>query len=353
MRTILTTVGISLISPAKHDGKKPNNQDLANYLRHTSAVVASAETNSLSRILRTCDDSIIFLHSQTEDSKLCAKALCTYYKSMGYRSIFKVIPDLTYKESSFKVKGLRSLVSTLIQLIRDHKTSDNEVLINATGGFKAEMAYANLIGLLFNVPVFYIHEAFRDIIEMPAPPIGWDYSLIADHEEFFEWITSDLSSTGRVNERLRALTQSDEVRFLLEEEDGHTLLSPTGEVFFEAFRERQTNYSATPIWLSNNAQTAYNKAAPNVKGLFARTLRKLRDPQLRNSGSGQVGNCDCLVYPRGNRTERLFWFEGEDGNPKVCELARHSDTSYEDLINRGIVKSSYTAFDKWADPEAS
>ena len=70
-----------------------------------------------------------------------------------YKASVEKIPDLDYEESRFKVKGLRSLVSTLIKLVREYNAS-GEVSINATGGFKAEMAYANLIGLLFNVPVF-------------------------------------------------------------------------------------------------------------------------------------------------------------------------------------------------------
>jgi len=72
------------------------------------------------------------------------------------------------------MRGLRSLVATLISLIRKERAGGREVLVNATGGFKAEIAYATLVGLLFDVPVYYIHEAFQDIIEMPPTPIGWD-----------------------------------------------------------------------------------------------------------------------------------------------------------------------------------
>ncbi len=348
MRTILTTVGISLIAPNKHGGNNPDDQALSNYLRHTDPVIASAETNSLSRIL-TEDDAIVFLYSQTEKGKLCAEALCTHYESKGYTVKLQEIPNLTYTESSFKVKGLRSLVSTLIELVQKYKSGGSgEVLINATGGFKAEMAYANLIGLLFNVPVFYIHELFKDIIMMPAPPIGWDYSLIADHEEFFEWITDDYRPTPEVTPRLNGLPE--EIGFLLADEEGFTSLSPAGEVFFQAFRERQVSYAYAPVLLSENAKNTYENSNPATQKLFDRTLRKLRDPQLRNSGSGQVGNCDCRVYPRGNRTERLFWFEGEDEHPHVCELALHNDESYEGLIKRGISKDTYSAFDIWNDP---
>ena len=43
------------------------------------------------------------------------------------------------------------------------------------GRLDARSPDATLVGLLFDVPVYYIHEAFRDIIEMPPTPIGWDY----------------------------------------------------------------------------------------------------------------------------------------------------------------------------------
>ena len=351
MRTILTTVGISLISPNKHGGKTPNDQDLANYLSRANPAEASAETNSLSRIPDfNSNDSIVFLCSDTEQGKLCAEVLEKHYNKK-YMASVKVIPGLTYKESKFKVQGLRSFVSTLINLVREHKKS-GEVLINATGGFKAEMAYANLIGLLFNVPVFYIHELFKDIIEMPAPPIGWDYSLIADYEDFFEWINEDFQKTAQVDNRLQKLPQEihQEIRFLLEDEEGFTLLSPTGEVLFEAFREQQASYASVPVWLSREAQSTYNSAVQSKKVLFDRTLRKLRSRPLRNSGSHQVDNCDCRVYPSGHRNERLFWFEGVDGNPHVCELAFHNDESYERLINQGVNKSEYQNFEEWNDP---
>ena len=346
MRTILTTVGISLLSPHKHDGETLNYDQLINYLREADPVAASAETHSLSHILKK-EDRIIFLHSETKNGELCAKALSWYYKYQKYNATIEKIPNLTYAESSFKVKGLRSFVSTMIELVREHKAT-SEVLINATGGFKAEMAYANLIGLLFDVPVFYIYEAFQDIIMMPSPPIGWDYSLLANYEEFFEWIDDDYRKTSEVNKWLQNLPE--EVRFLLEEEDEFTSLSPTGEVFFEAFRARQASYSSIPIWLSSKAEETYKKSDATTQQLFDRTLRKLRDPQLRNGGSGQVPNCDCLVYPRGNRRERLFWFEGEAENPHVCELASHTDESYENLIDRGVKKSTYNDFQEWKDP---
>jgi putative CRISPR-associated protein (TIGR02619 family) len=327
--------------------EQPDDQQLAHYLRCTDAAKASAETNSLSRLLTEGDDRIVFLRSQTDEGKQCAEVLARHYENKGHETRVIEVPYLTYAEKSFKMRGLRSLVATLIDQIRREKAQGREVLINATGGFKAEIAYATLVGLLFDVPVYYIHEAFRDIIEMPPTPISWDYSLLANCEEFFEWIDADLRPTAEVDTRLRGMP--DEIRLLLAEEEGFTLLSPAGEAFYEAYRDRVAQAKPEPILLSAQAWDTYRSAASEVRQLFDRALKKLRLPELRLSGSDRVRNCDCLVYPKGHRDERVFFFESEDGSVRVCELARHSDQSYERLITRGVRRDDYHDFQPWRE----
>lgn len=347
-RTIITTVGTSLLTNAQRDlrlpqEKLPDPTELAQYLRRTPPEKASAETNSLSRLLQK-GDHVIFLRSQTEEGQRCAEALARHYENQGHPSHVVEVPDLTYTESRFKMRGLRSLVATLIEHIRKEQGKGRQVLINATGGFKAEIAYATLVGLLFDVPVYYIHEAFRDIIEMPPTPIGWDYSLLADHEEFFEWISTDLRETREVDARLRGLPE--EVRLLLVEEEGYTLLSPAGEAFYEAYRGRKEAAARTPVWLSEAAWRTYHNAAPDVQERFRQILEKLRMQEVR-ARSEIMRNSDCLVYPRGHKDERVFFYEDEGGSVYVCELARHSDKSYERLLERGVWRAHYGGWQRW------
>lgn len=345
--TILVTVGTSLLSNAKRDLREehPGDQQLADYLRHTDARKASAETNSLSQLLHE-GSRVIFLHSQTDEGRQCAEALRRHYEGQGYDARLQEVRDLTYVESRFKMRGLRSLVATLIDLIRHERQQGRQVLINATGGFKAEIAYATLVGLLFDVPVYYIHEAFRDIIEMPPTPITWDYTLLANYEEFFEWLNSDLRPSPDVDLRLRELP--NKIRLLLVEEEGYTLLSPAGEAFYEAYRERLVQAEYVPILLSAQARKTYHMSAPDVRQLFDRALHKLKLKELWITGADRVRNCDCLVFPKGHRDERVFFFEGEDGSVRVCELARHSDGSYARLIVRGVRRDAYTDFQRWS-----
>lgn len=353
MRTILVTVGTSLLSNARQDlGLKTEELDeqrLSCYLRSTSLEKASAETNSLSRILQE-GDRIVFLHSQTEEGKKCAEVLRRHYEKQRYQVDLQEVSDLAYTESRFKMRGLRSLVAALIEHIKKERCQGRGVLINATGGFKAEVAYATLVGLLFDVPIYYIHEVFREIIEMPPMPLSWDYSLLANYEEFFEWIAADLRPTGEVDQKLRGLPE--EVRLLLTEEEDYTLLSPAGEAFYEAYRDRLQSAEAVPILLSPSAWRTYEDAEPSIQQSYSRVLSQLRLREIRVSNSRRVGESDCLVFPEGHRDERVFYYEGDDGSIRVCELGRHSDKSYEGLIKRGVLRSNYPEekFRKWTTP---
>ena len=181
---------------------------------------------------------------------------------------------------------------------------------------------------------------------MPPTPISWDYSLLAEHEDFFEWVYEEARPTAAVDERLRH--RPAELRLMLIEVEDTTILSPTGEAFWEAYLDRLRDSQSVPVLLSAAAKAAYDGAEPSIRELFGRTLAKLRLNELRISGSDRVGNCDCLVFPKGHRTERLFYYE-EDGHVRVCELARHSDQSYERLIEKGVLRSNYSNFTVWVE----
>lgn len=89
MRTILVTVGTSLLTNAERElGKKTkelSDAQIAKYLEIAEPEKASAETNSLSRLLQE-NDRIIFLHSATKEGERCAQLLKNYYKKKTLQS---------------------------------------------------------------------------------------------------------------------------------------------------------------------------------------------------------------------------------------------------------------------------
>ncbi len=244
------------------------------------------------------------------------------------------------------MRGLRSLVATLVEIIRKEREAGREVLVNATGGFKAEIAYATLVGLLFDVPVYYIHEAFKEIIELPPTPISWDFSLIDTYVDFFDWISADLRPTPEVDRRLRPLP--DEIRLLLVEEEGYTMLSPTGEAFYEAYLARVEAERPTPIYLHQRAVRALDSAEPLVRQVLHERLKRLRVPEMRKQNSHSVRGSDCLAYPSGNVAERILYYTDERDNVRVCEVFwDHSD--YENALAKGVHRADYPdeEFHEW------
>ena len=361
MRTIISTVGKSLWGNFCRTQKKdqPTEQELANYLRHEDEKKASAETNALSRLIKQ-DDRLVFLHSATDEGRKCARILAGYYENKGFTALEEEITDLDYQESKFKMKGLRFLVEKLISLIKQERNNRREVLINATGGFKAEIAYATMLGLLMKVPVYYIHEVFNDIIEMPPSPIDWDYSFIADFEDFFSWLDADLRPTKKVEKRLNRIQNRlksrskvgrkrsiRDLRMLLSEEEGYTMLSPTGRSYFQSYREFVSGASKSTLLFSEQAHKQFAKMDPDQKEKFKQVFQKLSIRKLWPSGAAQKKG-DCLVYPQGHVDERVFFTDdNEKDRIYILELTRHSDDSYEKKLNSGGVwTENYGDFDE-------
>ncbi|MCK9263945.1 MAG: putative CRISPR-associated protein [Deltaproteobacteria bacterium] len=347
-RTIISTVGTSLIKNAAQKigaDKARNKVGLIRYLQDEPQEKASAETNALSRVVQQ-DDRLVFLHSHTVDGLICAQALCAYYQKASHECEAIEIQNLTYTETSFKMRGLRSLVAEMINNINKERALKREVLINATGGFKAEIAYATLVGLLFDVPVYYIHEAFTDIIEMPPTPISWDMNLLADHEEFFVWINKDLQKASMVEKRLAGLPEK--IRLLLCEEDGFCMLSPAGEVMWRAYGKHLAELPEGTVFLSAAARRTLAQAPTSTQEVMRATLHKLASPTLRRGGSCQTSPSGCMIYPRGNRPIRVFYYELDD-KARVCELASHIDGSYERLLKKGVKRSNYKNFEPYYD----
>lgn len=248
MRTLIVTVGTSLLTNRDEEGtvvKRPwagwrrgspmPELDLAlEYLRRANPVQASAETNTLQALPLAERDRIAWLHSDTEEGKWCAEVLKDHFKTQGYPGDLYRISGLAYREATFTGRGLRSLLEHVFTAIR--QAGPDHVVLCATGGFKAEIAFTNLVGLLMQVPVCYIHEHFQELVWLPRLPVDWDLSVVEENVHFFQWIDSHPRPTAEVENWLKA--QPTLRPLVTEGSDGNTYLSPAGDLLFRAHRER-------------------------------------------------------------------------------------------------------------------
>jgi putative CRISPR-associated protein (TIGR02619 family) len=248
-RVLITTVGTSLLTNrdarpwsgwnGRHADPLPDSSSVDGWLAAADPAIASAETNTL-RALAVCqDDRLVFLHSDTPEGRYCSNRLSRFYRqTIGCIDVEeRQISALGYQHASFAQRGLRSLVSVAIASIREAKQRGHFPVFCATGGFKAEIAFLNLLGALLDVEVFYIHEQFREIVRLPRLPLAWDSECVVQHQDFFDWIDAEPRPSQEVESWLHGRPA---LRPLIEDDpDGHTYLNAAGDLLYQAARARQ------------------------------------------------------------------------------------------------------------------
>jgi putative CRISPR-associated protein (TIGR02619 family) len=203
--------------------------------------LCGAEINSITDLIQReyCADksSLVFCHSATPDGQHIAEILRHYYEAKGHRTETQEIEGLQDAQPKlFRTKGLRNLAKTVSQIVRNQDAQF--CAINATGGYKAQIAIGVLMGQALGVPVYYKHELFSEIIAFPPMPIGLDFSLwleksgwltALDRGEMVAWQEAEEDW----DERMEALVERVDI-------DGKAYLelSPTGQIFYETFKNR-------------------------------------------------------------------------------------------------------------------
>lgn len=252
MTTILTTTGISLhINTGRnYDTKDPTDEQMWQYL-DTKPEIASAEVNSLLQIAQA-GDHLVFLHTETPIAKKCVALLRKFFISRGFQPYQIDVKELQFQENEEHIEthGLRNLVNTLISEIEAAQRAGQQVVINATPGFKLESGYSTVIGMLYQVPVKYIHEKFRRVVTFNPIALDWNTSLFLTYDKFFQWLDENEGRIDReVETRLKGIPDKERIQALLTppDEKGFIFLSPMGEVFRRRFA-RETQEAELVNW---------------------------------------------------------------------------------------------------------
>ena len=261
---ILATVGTSLLNHMKRelstDERPPIQQALATLRKMDHADTRmGAEINSCESLLKGFRVSsgvtgppfcMVFMVSDTDDGDWTGQVLTKYYTTV--RKIDEVaqtrIVGLTPNDpNKFAHVGLRNLVREAARRLRDADNKGLFRVINATGGFKAQISFAGLIGQTLNVPVIYQFETFPLCVELPPMPVDFDrQSWLTNYDLFCQ-----LSEKGAMEETEFQFRDVDEkIHNLLDQEtvDGKTLysLSPILELMHQGFLFRKPHEMSEP-----------------------------------------------------------------------------------------------------------
>lgn len=245
---LLCTVGTSLLNRDNIGGTRTTN-DCTDWNAVSADLAAAdpthrtcgAEINSVASLTARGylpgDAGIYLFHSDTEVGRQVAAVLASDFRSRGHGPV-QAVPVVDLQDDDpkrFRTKGLRNLVKAICGKVRDHSAA--ACAINATGGYKAQIAVAVLLGQALGIPVYYMHERFSEIIPFPPLPVALDFQV---------WM--------KANGLLTALEDEPQPKALFQEEwdekyeslvdaeliDGteYLELSPAGQIFQETFRER-------------------------------------------------------------------------------------------------------------------
>lgn len=218
--------------------------------------VMGAEINTIeeSRKKNWLDiNNIIFLVSDTQAGVNTGYVLKKYFELRDDLKLnqveFKVIKDLQdAKPKEFKSHGLRNLVREVGTIIQ--RFGNYNVAIDATGGYKAQIAVAVLVGQALDIPVYYKHERFSEIIDFPPLPISLDYDILGNNAD----LLTDFERGGVYTEN-EIQNLDDKLKVFLNQEliDGVAAyeLNAIGQLYMTSFRLRYPK-SSNLVFLKDN-----------------------------------------------------------------------------------------------------
>ncbi len=235
--TLICTVGTSLLGNLRAKGCDLNNEiALVKELKKLDPAdkLLGAEINSNHSILQKgClePEKLFLCVSDTPDGEATGRILQSYYRDLFKRvQILKIVGLQSGDAKRFRNHGLRNLVREIADIVKHEREHGREIIINATGGFKAQISFAGLIGQILEIPVFYMFENFSEVIELPPLPVSFSFDFWLQHFDALERLGRDLVPEKEVPQDLNEV--------LLLHEEGLCCLSSLGELFHQGYKER-------------------------------------------------------------------------------------------------------------------
>lgn len=271
--TLICTVGTSLFNNLKHsegdikqafDDQNWNQISLLLLERKNSDRICGAEINSVTSIcnrgLLAAKIKLIFLVSDTEDGKKTGSLLKLYYNNarnnLKFEQVeFRILTGLRDDDvKAFKQQGLKNLVREISIEVRNF--SAEAIAINATGGYKAQISFAGMIGQALGIPVYYLFEKFSEVIELPPQPVSLDLAFWLNNYSLFKQLESEQTIERA---EIEGDLENEYIQSLIDEEivNGISLvsLSAMGMLFNERSRLQFARQETTLLSLIPKDET--------------------------------------------------------------------------------------------------
>lgn len=302
--------------------------------------LCGAEINSVTDLLNQGaieQYRLHLFHSDTDDGEAIAKVLESYFTLTLWNVNIHCVEGLRDDApDKFRTQGLRNLAKLFGEQVREARKEKRSCAINATGGYKAQIAIAVLMGQALDIPVYYKHERFDAIIPFPPMPVALDFSLWERASGMFTVLAKGDACEpwerfkDDWDERFEPLVN----RVPMNGQD-YLELSATGQIFHETFRSRFQESKATQL---PRAATPEEKERPK---LGKHGYNRAENP-IFNFLQGITNDLPYVLY-----CHTTYW------NPALPESTRFrmSGTDVEGIYSNGSWCVKFKVFTTIENPD--
>ncbi|MBB5149082.1 putative CRISPR-associated protein [Ureibacillus thermosphaericus] len=241
--TIIATVGTSLLGGLNRNGidwNLPIEQIVKKIQELENNTNICAEISSIHSMIHENilveKENLYLLASDTVEGEKIKLILKSYFASLFRNVHVFTIEHLNGQNAKqFTEEGLRNLVKIIVYIVKTVPNREEDCVINATGGYKAQISFAGLIGQVLKIPVYYQFEGFSSVVQLPTMPVVFDYQLWLKHFKLFkELYDLGIASTKLLPSNIKL----KELDGLVEETNGQLRLSSTGLLLHEVLWNR-------------------------------------------------------------------------------------------------------------------
>ncbi|MEW5980215.1 MAG: putative CRISPR-associated protein [Acidobacteriota bacterium] len=213
--------------------------------------VLSAEIHSLMRMSVGAGDRVLLFASSTDDGRACALAVEQYLQKYrnGISTRMEPIEGLQVRDAAaFRRKGVVNFARRCLEEIRSY--GPDQVILNATGGFKALVPYAVVIGMIKGVRCCYIFEQSEVLVDLPPLPVVLDRSMFEEYCPVFERIERETAIPRGDWDRSIPLDQRRRLEPMIEQERNQVTLSGFGHLLLDEVRRPVSlvPFLSRPAW---------------------------------------------------------------------------------------------------------
>ncbi|MEO0237633.1 MAG: putative CRISPR-associated protein [candidate division WOR-3 bacterium] len=249
MKSYIVTVGTAVFGNFRKmcPGKEETFEHILDFMLSNPPEKVSAETNTIHKLKKEVNKNSWFylIESDTEEGEKSCKLLEKYILEKYKANVERVkIEGLKYDANEFETRGLINFIKKVTNII-DNTGRNIEIL--ATGGFKAEIAYATILAVLYKVPVYYVFEDFNSIVKLPEIPIEFDFKLYEKYYELIQEIKNETDYERAKNLFKNNLPQN--FRILLNNDKNIKSFtdSPVGKMIFDYYKSYIIDQEEVPI----------------------------------------------------------------------------------------------------------